>query len=325
MAATYERIADLVEHEIRTGTLRPGDLIPSTRRLVADHGVAMATATRVIAELQRRGLVAARRGVGTVVLDDAVGGAARGTVSTAVTTADVVRAAVRLADAEGLGGLSMRRIAADVGLPTMSVYRHVSSRDDLLTRMLDHVYGEAPLPTPLPAAWRDVLETCARAVWGIFQTHPWAAHAMSTTRPQATPNAVAYTEALLQAFSGTHLDVETTMHLAVGLFQFVRGIGVSVEPAEQARQDSGMTDEEWMRRAKPTLLSVTDEGRHPHLTEAIGTEIDLTLDSLFEFGLARLLDGYEVFLAGAVSSPEPLPLRPPRRGARSSAGVAAGG
>ena len=86
------------------------------------------------------------------------------------------------------------------------------------------------------------------------------------------------------------------MHLAVGLFQFVRGVGVSLEPAEQARQDTGLTDEEWMDRAKPSLQSIVDRRRYPHLTAAIGSEIDLTLDSLFEFGLARLLDGYAVFL-----------------------------
>lgn len=303
MTTAYERIADHIERDIRSGALAPGDVVPSTRRIVAEHGVAMATATRALAELQRRGVVAARRGVGTVVVHDDAARRAPGTRRAGqVTTADVVHAAVRLADAEGLGGLSMRRIAADVGLPTMSVYRHVTGRDDLLNRMLDVVYGRFPLPaTPPGAGWRAVAETCARTLWAMFVAHPWAAHAVSMTRPQAVPNGVAITEVLLGAFDvegrdGRPLDVGTRMHLVVGMFQLVRGVGVSLEPAEQARQDSGLTDDEWIERTMPALHDVADARRHPHLARAVRTEIDLTLDSLLEFSLARLLDGYEAFL-----------------------------
>ncbi|MBL0885993.1 GntR family transcriptional regulator [Myceligenerans indicum] len=304
MTAAYERIADRIEGLIRSGDLAPGDRVPSTRRIVADHGVAMATATHALSELRRRGLVEPRRGVGTVVVGDAArrrsGTARGGPPAHAVTTTDVVHAAVRLADAEGLGGLTMRRIAADVGLPTMSVYRHVTGRDDLVTRMLDAVYGRFPPPEPGPGGWRQVAEACARTLWAMFQVHPWAAHAMSVTRPQATPNGMLFTDALLRAFgdapSGRRLDTEARMHLTVVLFQFVRGVGVSLEPTLQARQDSGISDEEWMERAKPALRRVVDPRRHEHLAEAIRTEIDLTQDSLFEFGLARLLDGYEAFL-----------------------------
>ncbi|MCF4122484.1 TetR/AcrR family transcriptional regulator C-terminal domain-containing protein [Antribacter sp. KLBMP9083] len=293
MTTTYERIADLIAARIEDGDLSTGDLVPSTRRIVAEHGVAMATATRVLDELRRRGLVEARRGVGTVV-------AARlsGVPAARITTADVVRAAVALADSDGLGGLSMRRIATDLGMPTMSLYRHVTSREDLVARMLDAVYGESPLPDPLPDGWRARAETVARTLWAAFTAHPWAAHAMSMTRPQPAANGIAHTEALLAAFDITpgRLDVDVRMHLAVTVFQFVRGVAVNVEPAEQARQDTGLSDEDWMDRALPSLQAVTDVRRHPHLAEAMSTGIDLTLDSLFEFGLARLLDGYAVFL-----------------------------
>lgn len=293
MTTTYERIADLVAVQIADGTLAPGDLVPSTRRIVAEHGVAMATASRVLEELRRRGLVEARRGVGTVVT-------ARPGVTALprVTSADVVRAAIDLADAEGLAGLSMRRIAADVGLPTMSVYRHVSSRDELLARMLDAVYAAHPLPDPMPAGWRPRTETCARTLWVAFAAHPWAPHAMSLTRPQAVPHGMAYTEALLAGFADARpdLDVDSLMHLAVTVFQLVRGIAASIEPAEVARQDTGISDEDWMESAAPVMRAATDARRYPHLVEAMSVGIDLTLDSLFEFGLERLLDGIAVLL-----------------------------
>ncbi len=302
MTTTYERIADEIRARIRSGELAAGDPVPSTRRIVAEHGVAMATASRVLDALRRDGLVEVRRGVGTVV---AAGAAATGTPS-APTVADVVRAAMAMADAEGLGGLSMRRIATDLGIPTMSLYRHIRSREELLTRMLDTVYAQSPLPNPLPDDWRARAEACARTMWAAFQRHPWAAHIMSMTRPQVVPHGLAHTEALLAAFSGIPgrpLDLETRMHLAVSVFQLVRGLGVGIEPAVLARKDDGLTDEEWMDRTLPDLQAIADPRRYPNLAAATSTDIDLTLDSLFEFGLARLLDGYAVFLGGTQPAP----------------------
>ncbi|MEV0949311.1 GntR family transcriptional regulator [Promicromonospora sp. NPDC050249] len=309
MTTTSERIADEIRARIRSGALAAGDLVPSTRRIVAEHGVAMATASRVLGALRRDGLVEVRRGVGTVVAAGANAGTSRPAGSPArrlPTGGDVVRAAMAVADTEGLGGLSMRRIATDLGIPTMSLYRHVRSRDELLTRMLDAVYAESPLPEPLPRHWRARAETCARTMWSAFQRHPWAAHVMSMTRPQVLPHGMAHTEALLAAFDaipGRPLDLDTRMHLAVSVVQLARGVGVSIEPALLAQQDSGLTDEEWTDRALPDLRAVADPRRFPQISAATSTDIDLTLDSLFEFGLARLLDGYAVFLGDAPSAP----------------------
>ena len=139
-------------------------------------------------------------------------------------------------------------------------------------------------------------------MWAAFQRHPGAALGVSMTRPQVLPHGVAHTEALLSAFGdvgGRRLDPGTRMHLTVSVFQLVRGLGVGIEPATQARRDDGLTDEEWMDRTLPDLQAVADPRRYPHLAAATGTDIDLTLDTLFEFGLARLLDGYAVFLGEA--------------------------
>lgn len=303
MTSTSGRIADEIRARIRSGELAPGAPVPSTRRIVAEHGVAMATASRVLDALRRDGLVEVRRGVGTVVAAAPAGGTAAGAPpASAPTVDDVVRLAMATADAEGLGGLSMRRIATDLGIPTMTLYRYVRGREELLARMLDTVYATSPLPDPLPDGWRARAEVCARTMWAAFQRHPWAAHVMSMTRPQVLPHGVAHTEALLSAFGdvdGRRLDPGTRMHLTVSVFQLVRGLGVGIEPATQARRDDGLTDEEWMDRTLPDLQAVTDPRRYPHLAAATGTDIDLTLDTLFEFGLARLLDGYAVFLGEA--------------------------
>jgi AcrR family transcriptional regulator len=258
----------------------------------------------VLEVLKKEGLVEARRGSGTVVTarpTEGQEGGRRREPAPALSRDDVVRAAVRLADDEGITGLSMRRVASALDVPTMSIYRHVRSRDDLVTSMIDTVYAENPLPKRLPDGWRARAELSARTLWSAFNRHPWAAQVMSLTRPQIAPHGMAHTEALLGAFDSAArpLDMDTRMHLAVSVFQLVRGVAEGIEPAVAARQDTGLTDEEWMDRMLPDLRAAIRPDLYPHLAKVTASEVDLTLDSLFEFSLARLLDGYAAFLGDA--------------------------
>lgn len=305
----YERIVADLSARIRSGELPAGARVPSTRRLIADYGVAMATASKALSALRRDGLVYPVRGVGTVVAGPTGSAGAQPTArqrsGSTAGREDVVRAAVALADAEGLAGVSMRRIAASLGIATMSVYRHVRSRDELVTSMLDRVLAEHPLPAAAPEGWRARAETSARLLWAACRSHPWLAHALSMSRPQLIPHGMDHTEWLLAALDGYELDVDTRMHIAVTLLGHVRGAAMDIEPERRARQDTGLTDEEWMTAQKPALATVADPARYPHLAQAVHTEVDVTIDSLFEFGLRRFLDGLSTFL-------DPLPQGPRR-------------
>lgn len=302
MAVTYARIVADIRQRIESGELPPGGRVPSTRQLVADYGVAMATATKALSALRQAGLVRPVPGVGTVVADGSPAprpAPARGRTPPHASfgTDDVVRAAIELADADGLGGLSMRRIATRLGIATMSTYRHVSGRDELVVRMLDAVFADYPPPAVPPVGWRARAELTARAIWAACQRHPWLANSLSMTRPQATPNGAVHTEFLLAALDGYDLDWDTRMHLAVSVLMFVRGVAVNIEPELRAVQDSGLSDEDWMTNQKPSLdRAMADPARFPHLLSMMNNEIDMNLDSLFEFGLRRLLDGMEAFL-----------------------------
>jgi DNA-binding transcriptional regulator YhcF (GntR family) len=117
----YRRIAAEIAARITSGELPPGARVMSTRQIMAEYGVAMATATKVITSLRADGLVRATPGLGTVVTYGAAG----------LVTPDrdrVVRVAIAIADAEGLAGLSMRRLAGELGIPTMSIYRTSRTR-----------------------------------------------------------------------------------------------------------------------------------------------------------------------------------------------------
>src|SRR5690606_16759942 len=170
----YARIAADIRARIESGELRPGDRVPSTREITRRWGVAMATATRALAVLRDEGLILPRRGVGSVVRETG-DPRRRGSgprprrprprgAETGLSPAAIVRAAIGVADAEGIDGLSMRRVAARLGVTTMALYRYVSAKDDLVLLMADTVFAEHALPDP-PGNWRDGLELAARSHW----------------------------------------------------------------------------------------------------------------------------------------------------------------
>lgn len=298
----YGQIVAELRQRIEAGELAPGDRVPSTRDITRQWGVAMATATKVLTELRREGLVRAVPGVGTVV--DAGGRPARATAPSArktapdrgLTPARILGTAIAVADAEGLPAVSMRRIAAEIGVATMSLYRHVADKDDLLIQMMDAVFAEMPLPAEAPEGWRDRLELAAHSLWTMFRRHPWLAPAMSVTRPQPVASAIPYTEWVLATLDSRGLDLQTIFTAHITLFTYIRGTAVNVELETEAEALSGMDNEEWMDAQEPTLQAILADGRFPVFARLASGGYDFDLDALFEFGLQRLLDGIAVLL-----------------------------
>src|SRR5581483_11605563 len=155
--APYQRIADALQRQIVSGELAPGDRLPSTRALAAEWRVAPGTAAKALTELQRLGVARAQARVGTVVVPTKTARAGR-QASRKLSREQLVQAGMAIADAEGLDGLSMRTVAARFGVATMSPYRYVRGRDELIMLMADAAYGEARYPTRPPAGWRPRLE-----------------------------------------------------------------------------------------------------------------------------------------------------------------------
>jgi DNA-binding transcriptional regulator YhcF (GntR family) len=289
------RIAADLRHRISGGELAPGDRVPSTRELTQQWGVAMATATKALTILRQEGLVRSVRGIGTVVAEpERPQRVSRPTPGPAAER--IVEAAVRVADTEGLATMSMRRLAAELGLAPMSLYQHVASKDDLVLLMIDRAFGSVPLPTRPPASWRAALETSSRTQWACFRRHPWLAPAMSLTRPQAVPSALAHTEWALQALDGRGLDRVTAFNVHITLFGYVRGMAINLESERQAEADSGMTNDEWMDAHVGALGSLMATGDFPMVERITTGEYDFDLDALFEFGLQRMLDGLRELL-----------------------------
>ncbi|MEW2417667.1 TetR/AcrR family transcriptional regulator C-terminal domain-containing protein [Streptomyces sp. NPDC046866] len=298
--APYARIAAELRGRIERGELRPGDRVPSTRAITQRWGVAMATASKVLAALGQEGLVRAVPGVGTVVAARPSTGQGRrsGTDDDVQRRARIVRAAVAIADAEGAAALTMRRLAAELGVSAMSLYRHVSTKEQLVVLMADAVFAEEHLPQRPPPHWRERLELSAALQWRLYRAHPWLAGAMNLNRPLLIPHGIRHIEWALEALDGLGLDDDARMHAAVTLFGYVRGHAIDLEPETAAERSSGVNGEQWMQAQEARLAALVDGGSFPAFAAA-RAGAGLSPESLFRYGLSALLDG----LAARIATP----------------------
>ncbi|MEW1658767.1 GntR family transcriptional regulator [Streptomyces sp. NPDC093707] len=313
----YRRIADEIRTRVDAGELAPGDRVPSTRRITQEWGVAMATATKVLAALRQEGVVRVVPGVGTVVAEPAApeaapdtsprplpggeGGAAKERrtreADGGLSRERIVRAGIRVADAEGLGALSMRRVAAEFGVSSMALYRHLAGKDELVMLMADATFAEVRLPEPAPADWRARMEAGARLQWAVYKRHPWLAQYLSISRPQPMPRAMALIEWTVARVEG--MDPLTLLHMAVTLLNHVRAAASGFEDDREAEQQTGMDRGQWMASMEPAYERILGSGAYPMYAGVDGLALDaVTLDTVFEFGLARLLDGMAVLVEG---------------------------
>ena len=205
----------------------------------------------------------------------------------------VVAAAVRLADAEGLAAVSMRRVAAELGVPAMTLYSHVPGKSELVDLMVDAALGELypDEQSPTTGNWRTRVEAVARENRRFLLRHPWA---LAIGRPLPGPGRMRKYEIELRAVDGMGLS-ETQMDLLVTLLDgFVRGaVGGAPRPPEPAPGGPAA--------AEPDAARTVDPDRFPtaaRVAAAAGQDqpADDASDHAFEFGLERLLDGIGVLM-----------------------------
>lgn len=294
MAPTYLRLADQIAARITSGDLGTGDKIPSTRAIARDSGVAIATATKVIAELQQRGLVRSIPGIGTVVggTPSATRRAAAAPRAADATRAEIVRTAISVADAEGVAAVSMRRIAIELGVATMSLYRWVPSKDELTRLMIDRAIDLGPWPDPAPAGWRARMEYAARRQWRAGELHPWLPLMISLTRPQLAPNAMKLTDWCMEALMGEGLSMLDALTISVSMTAYVQGLSLNNETERQAAMDTGLTSDEWMDTQARVAAEIVASGDFPTLNKLMQMpDLDYALDDVFDVGLKLFLDG----------------------------------
>ncbi|TMC13496.1 MAG: TetR/AcrR family transcriptional regulator [Chloroflexi bacterium] len=207
----------------------------------------------------------------------------------------VVDAAIGLADAEGLAAVTMRRVAAALGVVPMTLYTYVPSKAELLDVMLDTLYSRMTRADTTGQPWRRRLTVIANENLAMLAAHPWAA-GVSTVRPPLGPGLMAKYEHELSALEGLGLDdVEMDAALTY-LLGFVQGCARAAADTRAVARDSAMADAQWWEQTAPLLADVVDDRAYP-IASRVGAAAGArhggpySPDHAYEFGLGRLLDG----------------------------------
>jgi AcrR family transcriptional regulator len=198
----------------------------------------------------------------------------------------IVRTAINLADAEGLPAVSMRRVAEQLGFTTMSLYRHVPSKAELVELMRDAAMADRSQPPESPD-WRTDLTAWAHESLALYRKHPWLIESASP-RTVPGPNAIASFERALAGVRRAGLPPAQIVAVVTLLGGFVESAARQVVATEQAEQQSGVSHDEWWG-ARDSLYAHLDQ--YPTLSWIYQQGgYDKPLDP-FEFGLGRVLDG----------------------------------
>jgi AcrR family transcriptional regulator len=195
----------------------------------------------------------------------------------------IVAAAIELVEAEGLSALSMARLAERLGCGTMSLYRHVANKGELVTFML----SSAPEPPPTPADpsdWRGALADWAAGLWDIYHRHPWILQT-AAAGPPADPGQLAWLDAGLAALGGTGLAERDKLAAVMAVLHYARGAAALDIEAVQANLSN-----------YPALLRrLLTADRFPALAAAVAAGVfdqeDDNPQAEFRSGLRQLLDG----------------------------------
>jgi len=211
----------------------------------------------------------------------------------------IVDAAVRVADAEGLDAVSMGRVAAELGAAPMSLYRHVSAKEELLRLMVDAAWGDSPGPLTPGEDWRAGLSRWAWAMRASAHRHSWAVRIPISGLP-VMPREIAWFENALACMGGTGLSEARKASVVMLLSGYVRNLATTEADIEAAVRASGLDPDAWMASYPRMLSQLTDPQRFPALTAFIAAGVFDTADDPddeFIFGLDRILDGIEVLIA----------------------------
>ncbi|MET1073405.1 MAG: TetR/AcrR family transcriptional regulator [Umezawaea sp.] len=209
---------------------------------------------------------------------------------------EIVRAAVRLADAGGTDAPPLRAIAKELGASTpMSLYRYVHNKDGLLDLMLDAANAEVPTPERPGDDWRAELTAVAADLWAMTKRHPWFARLVHQ-RPPVGPHATRREEFLLATFDRLGQDLPTAQRYA----RLVEGhvIGQALQWSDERRmwQDNVISGVDDARRQARSWFPADDNGAHPLVDRArreflAATAPPVDGNAQFDLGLACLLEG----------------------------------
>ncbi len=200
----------------------------------------------------------------------------------------VLRAALDLADRDGFEACTMRKLGAQLGVEAMSLYRYVTSKEDLLSGLVDLVFGEVEVDAAGRREWRAAMRDRAHSHRAAMRRHPWAIGFMEG-RMQPGPESLRVHDATLGILRAAGFPFRDAVHANSVLDAYVYGFAYQERglPAEA----DGATAEVMREQAR----HVPEMHDFPHLVEAMREFADegYDYDAEFTFGLELILDGVE--------------------------------
>ena len=198
----------------------------------------------------------------------------------------VLRTAMALADAEGIGALTMRRLAQELGIEAMSLYHYVRGKDDILAGMVDLVTSEIPLPEA-PRDWKDAIRRTAIAEFEILNAHPWAAGTILSVKQASTPR-IRYMDWILGTLRAAGFSEDLTDLGYHALESHIMGFTLWVVGMNLGTQEQ-------LAATAASFLQTFPQDDYPYLVEHIHHHLKPrgAGEGSFAFGLDLILDGLE--------------------------------
>ncbi|MBA2807086.1 TetR/AcrR family transcriptional regulator [Streptomyces sp. KM273126] len=211
----------------------------------------------------------------------------------------IVATAVGIADAEGLEAVSMRRLSTTLDVGTMSLYRYVPGKAELLDLMLDRVQREALEADPgnlmAGTGWRRAVELLARGYLEHYRRHPWLLR-VNEARSVLGPSSLRSLEIALIPLQDMGLSDPELMSVIISVQSFAGGIARMEIDTDAAAKETGLSHEEFWEQQRPYLEQAMESGQFPVIAALAEDTFSEEFDH-FTFGLRRFLDGLEVLVA----------------------------
>jgi AcrR family transcriptional regulator len=207
----------------------------------------------------------------------------------------IVEAALRVLDAEGMDGLSMRRVGDELGASAASIYWHVRNKEELLQLVFERVVGEAELPRPDPSRWQQQLGLLAVQMRAIMKQHRDVAR-ISLGRVPSGPAVALLTEWLFTLLTPVGIPDKVIAYLGdlfglyVGAFTFEESLG-------PAPAGPGVPPEEFVAMLKDYVMTLPAD-RFPHTRRAVDLIFGGDRDDRYAFGIDLMLRGLESYATG---------------------------
>lgn len=199
----------------------------------------------------------------------------------------VLRAAVLLADEEGVASLTMRKLAEKLGVKAMSLYHHVANKDEVLDGMVDVVFSEIELPSGAPD-WKTAMRQRATSVRKALLRHPWAIGLMDS-RTNPGPATLRHHDAVIGSLRSAGFSIELAAHAFSAIDSYIYGFAL-----QELSLPFDTTEE--LEEVGKAILQQVPADEYPHLTEMMvehALKPGYAYADEFEFGLELILDGLE--------------------------------